>query len=327
MAGAATTARLSECFDAAAHSGYSGPHDYFTFSLDTDLMTTPVFGLILAGGASSRMQRDKAGLQYHGRSQLAWTYELVSRVCAATFVSVRPEQRDDPLRASFPQIVDRSPGRGPLAGIAAALQTHPKVAWLVVACDLPFLDEATLSRLLVERDVAQIATAYRSAHDGLPEPLCALWEPTARETIEQHLAADKLCPRKLLINSQCKLIDLSNRRALDNINTIAEFAAATAELNASAQAAASNASPVSRTPRAFRVQYFAVLREQAGRSEELLDSTAATAAELYEELKHRHRFRLERTQLKVAVNSEFSDWQRPLEAGDTIVFIPPVAGG
>ncbi len=69
------------------------------------------------------------------------------------------------------------------------------------------------------------------------------------------------------------------------------------------------------------------MREQAGRSEETLDSTAATPADLYAELTARYGFSLAREQLKVAVNSEFSDWHRPLASGDAVVFIPPVAGG
>src|SRR5262245_17397116 len=93
----------------------------------------PLFGLVLAGGASKRMQRDKAALEYHGKPQLQWAYEQVSEFCAATFISVRPDQSSDPLRATLPQIVDRRPGSGPLAGIEAALHTHSKAAWLVVA--------------------------------------------------------------------------------------------------------------------------------------------------------------------------------------------------
>jgi molybdopterin converting factor small subunit len=69
------------------------------------------------------------------------------------------------------------------------------------------------------------------------------------------------------------------------------------------------------------------MREQAGRSEETLETGAATPAELYGELAARHGFTLAPSQLKVAVNSEFSEWSRPLAAGDDVVFIPPVAGG
>jgi molybdopterin converting factor small subunit len=69
------------------------------------------------------------------------------------------------------------------------------------------------------------------------------------------------------------------------------------------------------------------LREQAGRRDEAVTTRAATARELFAELTARHHFTLTPEHLKVAVNAEFSDWSQPLKAGDTVVFIPPVAGG
>lgn len=75
------------------------------------------------------------------------------------------------------------------------------------------------------------------------------------------------------------------------------------------------------------LRYYALLREQAGRQSETVDTAAATPAALYAELAARHGFRLPASQLRVAVNSAFCDWERPLENGDEIVFIPPVAGG
>jgi molybdopterin-guanine dinucleotide biosynthesis protein A len=262
------------------------------------------------------MRTDKAALQYHGQPQLQWAFELVSKFCAASFVSVRPDQRTDVARAAHPQIVDRQPGIGPIAGISAALLEHPQAAWLVLACDLPFLTEHTLEHLIAQRDASKVATAYRSAHDGLPEPLCAIWEPAAREPVLAYLAGGKQCPRKFLINSDTKLLDLPQRQALDNVNTVAEFESATGVLR-----------PQTRIAKTVRVQYYAILREQAGRSEETLDTSAGTPAQLYAELRQRHPFQLTPAQLKVALNSEFSDWQTPLKHGDTVVFIPPVAGG
>jgi molybdopterin-guanine dinucleotide biosynthesis protein A len=303
----------------------------------------PLFGLVLAGGASTRMQRDKAALEYHGQSQLHWTFQLLSHVCAATFVSVRPDQREEPTRAGLPQIVDRQPGIGPIAGISAALQAHPKAAWLVVACDLPFLSEQVLRHLIEHRDPRKLATAFKSSHDGLPEPLCAIWEPAAREPVLEFIAAGKVCPRKFLINADVLLLELPDARALDNVNTADEYQATLATLGqgnsssssqgphgnthdtvASSADAGGKADP---KPRTLRVQYYAILREQAGRSEETLDTSASTPAELYDELRRRHPFQLSASQLKVALNSEFSDWQAPLRHGDTVVFIPPVAGG
>ncbi len=77
----------------------------------------------------------------------------------------------------------------------------------------------------------------------------------------------------------------------------------------------------------LKIQYYALMREQAGRSEESVETSAATPADLYVELMTRYGFTLTSEQLKVAVNGEFSDWNRRLAAGDAVVFIPPVAGG
>jgi molybdopterin converting factor subunit 1 len=75
------------------------------------------------------------------------------------------------------------------------------------------------------------------------------------------------------------------------------------------------------------VRYFAVLRERAGLAAESVETTAGTAAELYDELAARHAFGLPRTLLRVAVNEDFADWSQRLSPGDRVVFIPPVAGG
>ena len=77
----------------------------------------------------------------------------------------------------------------------------------------------------------------------------------------------------------------------------------------------------------IHLQYYAILREQSGRSTESLDTTAATPTALYAELKARYPFTLGEDQLKVAVNGEFRPWSQALKAGDAVVFIPPVAGG
>lgn len=296
--------------------------------------SSPLFGLVLAGGASSRMGHDKAGLAYHGRSQLDWTFALVSKVCDATFVSVRPDQRDDAIRAVFPQIVDLRPGIGPIAGISAALQQHPKAAWLVVACDLPFVTEDVLRQLIERRDPRSIATAYRSSHDNLPEPLCAIWEPAAREAVLTYVESGGQCPRKFLINAKTNLLALPDARALDNINTRDEANAAIATLRSAVSPTRNspatdvkNPIPTSRSALTVRVRYYALFREQAGRSEETIDTQASTPAELYAELQKRHPFQLAPSQLKVAVNADFRDWHSSLAHGDTVVFIPPVAGG
>lgn len=193
---------------------------------------TPVYGLILAGGSSSRMQRDKAALQYRGQTQLERAFALAARHVPQVFISVRASQIADPARAQRPLIVDSFPGEGPLVGIRSALALYPEVAWLVLACDLPFLSDAALSQLLRERDATALATAYRSTHDGLPEPLCAIWEPRAAAALADYDAGGGRCPRKFLIRQAVPLLEPLDRRALDNVNTPEEYAQASATLDA-----------------------------------------------------------------------------------------------
>jgi sulfur-carrier protein len=75
------------------------------------------------------------------------------------------------------------------------------------------------------------------------------------------------------------------------------------------------------------IQYFAILREQRGLAREALRTHAATAAELYTELHQRHKFSLPQDRVRAAVDEEFVAWDAPLRDGQTVVFIPPVAGG
>ena len=280
----------------------------------------PLYGIILAGGASTRMQRDKAALSYQGKTQLDRAFELAERHVAQVFVSVRSSQIAEPTRAHRPLIVDSVDGGGPIVGIRSALAAHPGAAWLVLACDLPFLTDAAIEQLIAERDPNVLATAYLSAHDGLPEPLCAIWEPAAATAIAAYSESGGICPRKFLRTHPVKLIEPRDRRALDNINTPEEYALARGAL--SHGTAATQAAPVR-----LNVQYFALLREQAGRSEETVQTSAATPADLFAELNARYGFTLSREQLKVAVNTEFAEWTHRLRAGDAVVFIPPVAGG
>ena len=79
--------------------------------------------------------------------------------------------------------------------------------------------------------------------------------------------------------------------------------------------------------KSVRVQYFAILREQRGEAQETVATGANTAGELYAELRARHGFTLPADRLRAAVNDEFAPWSAALRDGDTLVFLPPVAGG
>lgn len=86
-------------------------------------------------------------------------------------------------------------------------------------------------------------------------------------------------------------------------------------------------SPPATDGRAIRVQYYAQLREDAGRNEETVQTDAGSVSALFEELSQRHGFSLTPDSLRVAVNGSFVGWDTGLDAQDLVVFLPPVAGG
>lgn len=165
------------------------------------------------------MGRDKALMKNGDESQLARAVRLLGVVCDDVYVSARAEQADEPERARFPLIVDRYDDMGPVAGLLSAMETHPTADWLVVACDLPNLDARTLSFLLDNADADSPFVAYRSVHNGLPEPLCALYRAGSEAIVRRFAEDGVICPRKIMINSDTCLLEQPEASALDNMNT------------------------------------------------------------------------------------------------------------
>lgn len=179
----------------------------------------PVHGLVLAGGRSRRMGRDKAALVIRGETQLARAVALLERHLAEVYVSVRGDQEDDPARAGYRLIVDRYDDLGPAAGILSAFDADPGAAWLVLACDLPNVDDEAIAALVARRRTDAPAVAFASSHDGLPEPLCALWLPASARLLRDAVAEGVSCPRKVLIRAGVPLLEQPRADALDNVNT------------------------------------------------------------------------------------------------------------
>jgi molybdopterin converting factor small subunit len=75
------------------------------------------------------------------------------------------------------------------------------------------------------------------------------------------------------------------------------------------------------------LRYYAILREQRGLAEEIFVTTHTTPRMIYQDLSARYSFTLPVDRIGVAVGDAFADLDRPLVDGDTVIFIPPVAGG
>lgn len=152
-------------------------------------------GFILAGGASSRMGRDKAALRLRGSSFIERVSVALSRVaCRTSIVSSRHNDEEFGLSV----VPDVFADCGALGGLHAAL-AHGRTRWIaVVSCDLPFVTGELFERLAAFAHEG-VDTVAPVQEDGRPQPLCALYarEPCL-EAAERLLREGERRPRALL---------------------------------------------------------------------------------------------------------------------------------
>jgi molybdopterin-guanine dinucleotide biosynthesis protein A len=189
----------------------------------------PLYGLVLAGGRSTRMGQDKSLINYHGKAQREYLADLLSQWCSKTYISCRTDQVED-IGGLYTPLADTFLDLGPYGAILSAFRKHPDSAWLVIACDLPHLDEATLEQLVAQRNPSKVATTFQSPFDQFPEPLITIWEPKSYPLLLQFMAQGYTCPRKVLLNTEIELLQAENQRALENVNQPEELERALAAL-------------------------------------------------------------------------------------------------
>jgi molybdopterin-guanine dinucleotide biosynthesis protein A len=176
-----------------------------------------VNGLILIGGKSSRMGTDKSLLVYHGKTQREYLFELTQKYCSEVFFSCRAEQ-------SFSEktIIDAY-DLGPMGGILSAFEHNKNTAWLVVACDMPFVDAASFELLIQNQNAEKVATTFYNSENNAPDPLFTIYEPKAFDLLKEYVKLGNKSPKVFLQNADIQLINLENNSILRNVNTKDEF--------------------------------------------------------------------------------------------------------
>lgn len=185
----------------------------------------PVRGLVLAGGLSSRLGHDKANLKIHSGAGITDLLERSMKLLRLVVDDVAVVGRHAPGYPSVPDLIAR---KGPVGGIASALAAFPHEAVLVLSCDLPFMNIATLRRLLEARAQSPentLMTAYQQAETGHKEALVAIYEPGAGQYFLDCLYADKLKVSMVVPEEQQYFIEYGAEGSLPffNINYPADL--------------------------------------------------------------------------------------------------------
>ncbi len=174
-------------------------------------------GLVLAGGKSSRMGKDKGTLMYHDKPQREYEADLLKGFCEGVFLSLSQNQKIDGSE-SYPIIKDSFIGLGPYGAILSAFRAYPNQAWLTVACDLSLLNNESLSLLVEKRNPSKLATCFHNPDTNFPEPLITIWEPRAYPVLLEFLSHGYSCPRKVLINTEIEEIHVDQVEFMANVN-------------------------------------------------------------------------------------------------------------
>jgi molybdopterin-guanine dinucleotide biosynthesis protein A len=175
-----------------------------------------VAGIILTGGRSRRMGRDKALLPRPGDNQstfISHQAALLSTFCdEVVLVARNAEQAANCILPGVVAVVDQVPEVGPLMGLYSGLQSMRAMHALVVAVDMPFIQHALLAFLLsFPRDDALLVPVVNDA----PQVLLAIYPRSLLPTIETCLQGGERGPRALLNAARVRYIEEDQLREVD----------------------------------------------------------------------------------------------------------------
>ncbi|MEE3141171.1 MAG: molybdenum cofactor guanylyltransferase [Chloroflexota bacterium] len=155
------------------------------------LASVAASGVILAGGLSRRLGRDKALVSISDQPLIQRVIERVEQLSQEILVVVADQNRaaDLPLAQEHRVVFDRYPGTRSLGGIFSGLDAASNGWTLVVACDMPFLNLALLRRMMA---LTEDADAVVPLIDGRPEPTHALYSKACLPFIEPRLISGDL---------------------------------------------------------------------------------------------------------------------------------------
>jgi len=259
--------------------------------------------LILIAGHSIRMGRDKALIvRPDGQRQIDHLVAITRAAGLEPMLSMRDDGSAPPL--DLPLIRDRHSGAGPLAALDAFHHTHPGEPVLLLGSDHFLLDETTLHALLDQRDTWSAATAFANRLDGKPEPLCAIYEPSAIPEASAWLARGEPRARHFLRSLDPKVLTLPHLAALDNINTPTDLEEAFAKLRQGVN------------------EKSVVVFHSEPRFCGPFRSLACTLGGLFEEVRFQHRLPGSLDDYKAYCQEQPAEWTSPVVDCERYSFLP-----
>ncbi len=182
-------------------------------------------GLVVCGGRSTRMGRDKSLIEYHGLPQWEYVARMLAPLCGKVFISCH-EGQEKQFQAEYPLLVDdpKYANCGPMAALLTAFRSHPSSPFLVVGCDYPSLTADDLKYLVNEREEGTDAICLYHEIARIEEPLVAIYEPSIQPVLISNFKNSEFSLRKVLLKSKIERIRPFSPASLATADTPAESA-------------------------------------------------------------------------------------------------------
>jgi len=202
---------------------------------DKNFIKTPTihgtYGLVLIGGNSSRMGRDKSMIQYYQKPQRYYVYENLTPFCEKVFISCNKDQAGS-ISADYSFITDNDLYKdiGPMAALLTAFTEFPKKNMLLIGCDYPFLTANDLQQLSLNCKAGKPVSFYNK-DENIYEPLVAWYPFTVLDTLKNMFQSNKYSLQHYLQDSDALRLYPVYKKSIISINTPKDFKKAFAHLN------------------------------------------------------------------------------------------------
>lgn len=179
------------------------------------MMSYSLSAIVLAGGKSSRMGRDKALIEVDGVPLLKRTCDAARHCTDVIYVVTSWSDRYQSIVSDVQWIEESSP-RSPLIAFSEAL-TQVSTDWvLLLACDLPRLNGETLKECMAQ--LADVPIVVARSEEGW-EPLCGFYRRDRLSSLQNYIAAGKRSFQEWLDSETVQELQIRDRQILLNCNT------------------------------------------------------------------------------------------------------------
>jgi molybdenum cofactor guanylyltransferase len=186
------------------------------------MQNTALTGIVLAGGQSRRLGKDKALLEYKGSRLIDYPITILEKYCSHILISA-----NKPLPLAHHVIPDVYQDNGPLVGIYSCLLYSKTIYNIVLTCDMPFVTGDLIDHLIANIDSDKIIVPVH--HDTLLEPLCAIYPTSSGPSMLLSIEKKQLALRDYINNQPHTFINITDKmncwsdNLFTNINTTEDF--------------------------------------------------------------------------------------------------------